>query len=302
MSKVIVKNKSASVRQRLLNFSRESGRPFDEILQYYMMERFIARLSRSPYKKQFILKGALMFVVWRLNDTRATRDIDFLGKTDNSIEKITKIFQEICRQPLPEDGAVFFPNTIMSEPIQKQNNNVGIRVRFVGELARARVNLQIDIGFDDVIYPEAVPILYPTLLEMISPELYGYTPETLIAEKVHAIIRHGMTGSRMKDYFDVWFLSTQFSFQGKTLFEAIKQTFQHRGMPLSQLALLSPKHFEDVLVQKQQQWQAFTRKNQLSKLSPTFKGVLGKIETFVIPLVHTETPNKLRWAPPGPWK
>jgi len=302
MSKSIVKNNSASVRQRLFNFSRESGRPFDEILQYYMMERFIDRLSRSPYKKQFILKGALMFVVWRLSDTRATRDIDFLGKSDNSVDEITTIIQNICRIPIPEDGVVFFPETIVCEAIQKQNTRNGIRVRFRGELMSARVNLQVDIGFDDVVYPEATPVVYPTLLEMVSPELYGYTPETLIAEKIHAMIRHGINGSRMKDYFDVWFLSTQFSFQGEPLKEAITQTFEQRKMPISNIASLSLTTFENATDQKKKQWEAFAKKNQLSKLSLTFENALEEIQNFVCPLMFSKVPNNLCWKPPGPWK
>ena len=304
MNSKVLTNVAASIRQRLLNFSRETGRPFDEILQYYMIERFIDRLSKSPYKKQFILKGALMFVVWQLTDSRATRDIDFLGKTKNSTENIKYIFQTVCRLAIPQDGVVFFPEQVVCEPIQKQSDYVGIRTRFQGELAGARIHMQIDIGFDDVVYPKPTPIQYPTFLEMVSPELYGYTPETLIAEKVHAIMRHGIQGSRMKDYFDVSFLSRQFSFHAKSLFDALSHTFNRRKMTLSQLTFLSSKTFQETIDFKNKQCAVFIKKNNLDGVSQTFPKTLEQLRDFIEPLYKSNSKDivRLRWYPPGPWR
>lgn len=194
-----------------------------------MIERFIDRLSKSPYKNRFVLKGALMFVVWDLSDTRATRDIDLLGETQNSIENLTQIIQEICRIECLEDAAIFMADSVECQPIQEQNEYQGIRAYFNGELAKAKTRMQIDIGFGDIVFPKPSDVNYPTMLGMASPAILGYTPETLIAEKTHAMVRHGLRNSRMKDYFDVWVLSNQFVFEGAHLAKAIQKTFSNLG-------------------------------------------------------------------------
>src|ERR1700722_3106518 len=214
MSNKKISNIGASVRQRLLTLARKSNRPFNEVLQYYMIERFIYRLSKSKYKHKLILKGALMFIAWELEEARPTRDIDLLGKTSNKMENIIQIIKDICQIECLEDAAHFLMDTVECIPIQQRNEYQGIRVHFFGELEKTHTRMQIDIGFGDIIFPSPCNLTYPSLLEMPSPSILGYTPESLIAEKVHTMIKLGLVNSRIKDYFDVWFLSQQFPFDG----------------------------------------------------------------------------------------
>ena len=150
-----VRNIPASVRQRLLNRARSEKRPFNELLQYYAMERFLYRLSQSQHAKRFILKGALMLRVWRSPELRPTMDIDMLGRTNNEEAAIIAQIQDILAVDVEADGLVFDSGSIAAEKITENADYEGIRVRFQGLLDSARIDMQIDIGFGDVVYPEA---------------------------------------------------------------------------------------------------------------------------------------------------
>jgi len=226
------KNIAASVRQRLLDKARETGRTFSELLQYFAMERFLYRLSKSPYANNFVLKGALMLTVWEAPLTRPTLDIDLLGRIDNSIETIVDVTREICRQEVEADGLAFDIATIETERIAEDADYEGIRVRFRGSLGTARVVMQLDIGFGDVVIPSPKPMNYPTLLDLPAPHLRGYSRESTIAEKFEAMVKLGTLNSRMKDFFDLWLMSCQFDFDGATLAEAISKTFSTRRTPI----------------------------------------------------------------------
>lgn len=303
MSKKIIKDVGASVRQKLLNFAKQKGRPFNEVLQYYMIERFIYRLSKSPYKNRFILKGALMFVVWDLMATRPTRDIDLLGKTKNTTDNLTNIIKDICNIGCDDDAVIFNANSVICEPIQEQSEYSGIRAIFYGELAKAKIKMQIDIGFGDIVFPEPSTVVYPTMLEMSSPSILGYTPETLIAEKTHAIVRHGLRNSRMKDYFDIWFLSKQFLFEGKLLAEAIQKTFLKREMEITSI---SAKIFDELTSDesKYSQWDSLVS-NNVSFAKIGFKDVISHLKVFIQPIFEFGAKGEvfdLFWQGPGPWK
>ncbi|HKL18693.1 MAG TPA: nucleotidyl transferase AbiEii/AbiGii toxin family protein [Halalkalibaculum sp.] len=149
-----LKNVSASVHQRLLNKARKSSRPFNELLQHYAIERFLYRLSMSPYADQFFLKGALMFSVWRGQWTRPTMDIDLLGKIDNSLETIVAAIKGACEVVVEEDGMYFNQETVNAERIVEDTLYEGVRVRIQGFLGNARINIQVAIGFGDEIVPE----------------------------------------------------------------------------------------------------------------------------------------------------
>tara|TARA_R110002110_G_C13427504_1_gene715007 strand:+ start:829 stop:1749 length:921 start_codon:yes stop_codon:yes gene_type:complete len=306
MNDKIIKDVSASIRQKLLNLSVKSKRPFEEVLQYYMIERFIYRLSISAYKDLFILKGALMLHVWQLSASRATRDIDLLGTADNSVENISSIIKDICLI-VDDDGVIYDENSVQAEVIQEQNSYSGIRAKFNGDIGRARARMQIDIGFGDVIHPEPIKVSYPTLLPNIStPDILGYTPETLISEKVHSMVRHGTRNSRIKDFFDIWFLSRQFLFEGQTLSKAIQKTFANREMPLSKL---HSDIFSDEFkanVQMQRYWTAFINKNISGITLPNdFDSIMNQIALFISPIFEAiERSNEFTytWVAPGPWK
>ena len=215
------KNMAASVHARLAEIARRTGRPFQEQLQYYAMERFLYRLSKSPHAARFVLKGALMLRVWDAPMARPTKDIDLLGRLENSLENLSTMVREVCALEVEPDGLVFRPSTVKSERIREDADYEGVRIRFDGLLARARIAMRLDVGIGDVMVPVPVEIAYPTLLDMPAPRLKGYPRETAIAEKFEAMVKLGTLNSRMKDFYDIWLLSRQFDFDGPTLGEAV---------------------------------------------------------------------------------
>lgn len=228
MTKRQYKNIGASIRQRLLSKARETGRPFSELLQYFAMERFLYRLSKSSYADNFILKGALMLTVWEAPLTRPTMDIDFLGRIENSVETLVKVTREICQQEVEPDGIVFDVTEVDAERIAEDADYEGIRIRFRGSLDTARFVIQLDIGFGDIIVPSPESMNYPTILDLPAPHLSGYSRESTIAEKFEAMVKLGILNNRMKDFFEIWLMSRQFDFDGTTLTEAISKTFSTR--------------------------------------------------------------------------
>lgn len=299
-----LRNVSASVHQRLLNKARQSLRPFNELLQHYAIERFLYRLSMTPYAEKFFLKGALMFSVWRGQWTRPTMDIDLLGKIDNSLETIVTAIKEACTVEVEADGMSFDQETVTAERIVEDALYEGVRVRIQGFLGNARINLQVDIGFGDEIVPEPYNILYPALLDFPSPALKGYTMESTIAEKFQAMAKLGVLNSRMKDFYDIWMLSRSFDFSGKVLSRAIFQTFSNRNTPIH----IEPAIFNSSFVQdnsKSRQWQGFIRKAKLANAPGTFEEVVEGVRVFLGPLTAALTrgqPFHSIWYAPGPWR
>ena len=173
------KNTAASVHQRLLNKSRESSRPFNELLQHFAIERFIYRLSKSPHADRFILKGALMFAAWIGSMSRSTMDIDLLGKIENSLELIRTVIKDACTMEVENDGIVFHKDTVTAARITEDADYRGARVMLRGNLGKIRLFLRIDIGFGDVIIPGPSKINYPVLLNFPPPELDGYASNGL---------------------------------------------------------------------------------------------------------------------------
>jgi hypothetical protein len=221
-------NQVASVHQRLLNLAKSRGRPFNELLQFYAIERFLYRLAESPYRDRLVLKGALMLMVWETPTTRPTRDIDLLGRISNDLDSVRSIVAEICRAKVDDDGLVFDPASATAEKITEDADYEGVRVKFHGQLGKARIAMQIDIGFSDVVTPEPVSINYPAMLGQGSAKLLAYNRETTIAEKFEAMVSLGQINSRMKDFFDLWLLARTQDFKGAVVAEAISRTFAHR--------------------------------------------------------------------------
>jgi Nucleotidyl transferase AbiEii toxin, Type IV TA system len=176
------RNLAASVRERLLNKARAEKRPFQELLQYYVTERFLYRVAQSPNAERFILKGALLLTAWKAPLSRPTMDIDFTGKTSNDLDHVRKLIADICGQKVEADGVEFVSSSIAASRIKEDADYDGVRVRFNALLAGARIPLQVDIGFGDVIVPAAARVNYPTLLEFPEPVLIAYPKESVIAK------------------------------------------------------------------------------------------------------------------------
>ena len=283
MKKPGTKNIGASVRQRLLNKARETGRPFSELLQYFAMERFLYRLSKSEYADKFVLKGALMLTAWNAPLLRPTMDIDLLGRTGNDIEAMAAIVREICAGRVePDDGLVFDAATVQGERIAEAAEYEGVRIRFRATLDAARIQMQLDVGFGDIVVPAAVPTIYPTILDLPAPHLLAYSRETAIAEKFEAMVKLGELNSRMKDFFDIWLLSRSFDFDGPRLCEAIEKTFKRRGtaLPNGEPMALTAEFSGNP--QKQAQWAGFIRRMKLRDV-PSLPEIVDGLREFLMP-------------------
>ena len=295
------KNLVASVHQRLLNRARETGRPFEELLQYFAMERFLYRLSQSEYRDSFVLKGALLFRIWAVPDTRATRDMDFLAYVDNSLEHLVEIVQSTAGLEVPDDGLVFDPDSVAAVRIKEDADYEGVRISFRAFLGRARVPMQIDAGFGDVVHPDVVETQYPTLLDFPSPTLRSYPPETVVAEKVEAMLHLGELNSRMKDFFDVWRLSRLYSFDARILSEAIRATLDNRKTDVMAFGELRQELLGSS--DKQAQWTAFLENSGVAG-PDSFAILLDFLDLFLSPVLDAIVSGETiegNWPVSGPW-
>ena len=219
-------NVAASVRTRLLNVSKERREDFTLTLMNYAAERFLYRLSRSEYRDQFVLKGAMLFAVRVGEQYRPTRDLDLLGMGEASEAAIASAIREIIATKVYDDGLVFDLDTLEVHPIREDDRYGGIRSVLQARLTEARIHVQIDVGFGDAITPAATGLQFPTLLgDMPSPSVLAYPIETIVAEKVEAIVDLGLSNSRMKDFTDVAIAARRVAFNGDTLVAAVQATF-----------------------------------------------------------------------------
>lgn len=277
------RNLGISVRDRLLNKARAEKRDYNLMLTRYVLERLIYRLSISPYRDQFLLKGALLFDLWFDVPHRPTRDVDFLGYGPTEIPQLEQVFRNLCAIDAG-DGIEFQAATVKAAEIRKEANYAGVRVTLVGLLAGARCPVQADIGFGDAVVPGPEEVTYPVILEgNPAPHLRAYPRYTVVAEKLEALVSLGMLNSRMKDYFDLWVLVTYAEFDNAVLRKAIRATFERRGTPLpAKLPIgLSDEFAHDN--QKNKQWQAFLRKNGIEQ--KPLGEIVTDLRNFLWPLL-----------------
>ncbi|NOR41669.1 MAG: nucleotidyl transferase AbiEii/AbiGii toxin family protein [Gammaproteobacteria bacterium] len=295
---------AVSVRDRLLNLARERGEDFQLILTRYGLERLLYRLGKSEYRDLFVLKGAMLFMLWGDQSHRPTRDVDFLGLGDSSEAGLRTVFRKLCEIPVEDDGLTLIADSIQVNAIRDDTEYGGMRVKLLGILAGARIPIQADIGFGDAVTPYPRSIKYPTLLDSPAPHLKAYPRETVVAEKYQALVTLGMANSRMKDFYDLWIIASEFDFDGLMLSKAIGNTFSRRRTSLPEHVPLglSPEFYEDA--QKNTQWNAFVRKGALAATLPTLKDICLSLEAFLLPptqaLVRDEE-FRANWEPGGPW-
>lgn len=244
-----------------------------------------------------------MLSVWRASTIRSTRDIDFLGRMENDITILSDAIREVCLLKVEPDGLIFDPASVAGELITEDADYEGVRIRFRGSLGNARIAMQIDVGFGDVVVPSPKVMDYPTILDFPAPRLRGYSKESVIAEKFEAMIKLGMLNSRMKDFHDIWLLSRQFDFDGRMLATAIEKTFHRRGTTIPfQMGDLKKALTQEAA--KEMQWRGFIRKNRLMDVPETFNDLITAIIAFLSPvakaLVAKESCSKV-WKAPGPW-
>jgi len=304
MSKSELGNLAHSVHRRLLNLARNRAEDPNLIFIRYALERLLYRLSCSDMADRFILKGAMLFAAWTDRTHRPTRDLDLLGVGDVSDEALIKAFQQIAQAKVEPDGVEFDSESIKIGEIREGQDYPGRRVKLSANLGNTQTNLQIDIGFGDVVTPEVKEIDYPTLLDFPAPHIKAYPCETVVAEKLQAMVAFDMTISRMKDFYDLWIISRQFSFDGTILAEAIKATFDRRNtiMPNDTPTALTDEFAADE--DKLTQWRAFLKRSGLEDTSVELSRLVGELRAFLLPPLLSAANNKAfnrSWTDGSSW-
>lgn len=258
------RNLEASVKSRLLTLARERREEFQSVLTRYAGERFLYRLSVSPYRERFVVKGASLFALWLGSPHRPTQDLDLLGFGSQEITLIVKTFQTLCQQTVEADGLTFEADTVSVSTAREDEKYAGLRVTFQARLGNAKIPMQVDIGFGDAITPLAVEAEIPSLLNAPAARLLVYPRETVVAEKCEALIDLGLGNSRLKDFYDLWYLAMHFDFDSDLLCRALAAILERRGtkIPVLPPLALTPVFYEDA--SRARQWQAFYGKIGLS--------------------------------------
>lgn len=294
----------ASVRERLTQRARTRGENAQLVFTRYAIERLLFRLSLSPHRDRFVLKGAMLFSLWAQTPYRATGDLDLLGFGESRPEHAAQIFREICVIEVSDDGVVFRPDTIKSAAARAEDEYSGVRISLDAILAGARLPIQIDIGYGDAVTPGVQSIEYPSLLGLPAPRLSAYPPETVVAEKFQALVALGMLNSRMKDFFDLWAISTTFPFDGTILTQAIRATFERRATPVpAQAPVALTSAFSDDAT-KQAQWRSFLRRTAIALAPAPLPSLLAAIDAFVMPparALAADKPFTSHWYPERGW-
>jgi predicted nucleotidyltransferase component of viral defense system len=304
MSRDKTSNIVASVRQRLLNIIRETGDDPNYVWTRYATERLLYRLSVSEHSGDFILKGAMLFMVWTGQLYRPTLDMDFLCYGEDSSERLEGMFRDVCGNNAEPDGLVFDATTVKVSPIREEQEYHGQRITLTAFLGKARIPVQVDVGFGDVVTPRASIISYPTLLDFPAPSIRACPRETVVAEKLHAMVILGIANNRMKDFYDLYVLAREFNSNGITLVRAIKATFNRRKteIPVEPPLALTDEFGSDKV--KSIQWKAFVRKSRLEESVPEFLELLTHLRDFLLlPLKDAagQSPTPRTWIKGGPW-
>jgi len=301
-----IQNIPASIQARLQNKASEIGQSFNEILQYYGMERFLYRLSKTPHVNNFILKGGLMFYGLGIPMRRTTRDIDFLGIAENAQRNILSVFREALSVSFSDDGVLFDEKSLRISETQAETDQGGMRVTFLGHLGKMRIPIQVDVGFSDELASETLSMDYPVILAgMEKPRLKGYPPESIISEKFHAMIRFAEANSRWKDYYDIYLFTDTFEFESRSVANAIRATFANRPVELKDQIPYGLR--ESFAASKQDEWDLFLQKAKMSNDSvKDLTMVVNRIWQFLeYPLREVLAGEKLpmkQWGRGKGWK
>jgi predicted nucleotidyltransferase component of viral defense system len=297
-------NLPASVHQRLLTWSVANHEDMNLVMTRYALERFLFRLAQSPFGQQFVLKGAMLFTVWSPHSHRATRDLDLLAYVDDSDERLAEVFQTICRTDVPADGLVFDADRVQVSAIREDQEYQGKRVEMTARLGRSRVKVQVDVGFGDVITPAPQVIEYPTLLDLPAPRIRAYSRESVVAEKLNAVVSIGVQNSRMKDFYDLVALAGAFPFEGAVLTQAVKATFSRRRTQVPDPVPAGLSEEFGSMPDKRMQWAAFLERGRLPVPTGEFSEVVQKVREFLWPVLQAVAQDQKfdrGWKAGGPW-
>jgi predicted nucleotidyltransferase component of viral defense system len=279
-----LRDPGASARARLLNLARQRRQPLDLLLTRFVLERLLYRLSISPHRSRFLLKGAILLATWLPDPYRPTRDLDLLGFGDPSPESLLQVFCEILAAvPAVDDGVAFDAGNLRIDPIREAQEYGGLRLRTIATIAGARVNVVVDVGFGDALEPGAEEVELPVLLNLPAPRLRAYARETVVAEKFQAMVVLGRANSRMKDFYDIWLLIGTHDLAPERLARAISATFVRRRTPIPAEVpdALSPEFALDEA--KRRQWAAFVE--GLAVEPGSLEDVVRDLREFLMPAV-----------------
>ena len=290
-----IKNMAASVLTRLKKQSKEEGIPFQMVLQLFAQEEFLRKLSLSEYADNLILKGGMFIYTLTEFDSRPTRDIDFLIKNlHGSLENIEQTMRDICNISTGNDFITL--EVLGTEAISVDKKYPGVKTSFMGRIGKVRIPFSIDVGIDDVIIPNPIKRSIVTRLpDFVSPKVFTYSLESTIAEKFDAILQRMAGTSRMKDFYDIYYLSGIFDFKGTVLVEAVKSTLTHRNRELSADVFAEIADFKDNTALNTQ-WNAF---DPAKKAGVLFDDTLDRLVVFLEPIYQNilrKTDFDKRWS------
>lgn len=277
------KNYGKSIRSKLLNVAKKEDVFHQTILTRYFQERLLYRISQTKYRSNFYLKGGALMYAYEKLTARPTLDIDFLGyNISNENATIVAAFKEICSVPCEEDGVVFDIYKITAQNITEFKDYHGIRLSIPVKMDTIAQVMTMDIGFGDVVTPSPIDLDYPVLLESLpAVNIMAYSLETVIAEKMHAIVDLADQSSRMKDYYDLYNILSKETYDKGTLQEAIEHTFENRHTAYDANTMFFRKEFADN-PQMQVRWQAFLRKITKAE-NVSFQDVVAYIQETLRP-------------------
>lgn len=278
-----IKNYGKSIRARLLNVAKQESIFFQTILTRYFQERLLYRISQTHYKNNFYLKGGALMYAYERFSARPTLDIDFLGSNiSNDGEKIVNTFKEICAVPCDEDGVCFDLTRISAQNITEFKDYHGIRLSIPVTMDTIAQVMTMDIGFGDVVTPGAISLDYPILLKHLpAANILAYSIETVIAEKMHAVVDLADQSSRMKDYYDLHQILSASQYDAEVLRVAIKRTFENRHTEYKDDVMFFRAEYPENAAM-QIRWKAFIRKIT-SKSNLSFSDVVRYLQTTLKP-------------------
>jgi len=246
----------------------------------------------------------MLFMAWTGESHRPTVDMGFLGHGENTSERLAEVFRNVCSVGVVLDGVEFDPDSVNVAPIREEGKYQGQRIKLTAFLGKARIPIQVDVGFGDVVTPKARTISYPTLLDLPAPRIRTYPRETVVAEKLQAMVVLGIANSRMKDFYDLYVLAREFDFEGAILTRAIQATFRRRKTEIPHDTPLSLTEEFGRDAAKSSQWKGFVRKSGLEQGLPEFLDVLSNLREFLLPVLKSArgaAPLPKSWSAGGSW-
>ncbi|MCT7756539.1 MAG: nucleotidyl transferase AbiEii/AbiGii toxin family protein [Lactobacillus iners] len=276
---------ASSIKDRLANYSKKNDKLFSDVLNVYVLERVLFRISKSNFADNFTLKGGiLLYGLYENSFTRATTDIDLLAKNiSNSKSKLKDVFSQILSIKT-DDPIKFDIDNLEVNDIKKSSEYHGARISTTAYLDRTRVHVSIDIGFGDVVYPNRVTMNYPTILNEESPIMFAYSTYSIISEKIEAIVALGLINSRYKDFYDICLICENEDFDGMVLRESLIETFSNRNTSFGEIVAFNEDFVKDS--ECCVRWKGFIKRKRVED-TRSFSDVVSEIQAFLLPVINS---------------